>query len=175
MSSVRTQLNCYMFLSGYTVTLMTLPVKTPPDILLHDSHTAVRLWLLLDNSWVTRPSFSLLWSSSSSHLPSIRLPPSLSPSFVSFSLPVFFHSLSGRATRGSPSQPNPEPTGTRSRGSSGCNSEWLKSNQPSHLVWRGGKQCSRALFNQIENLGHAHPWEVSLLLVEMMPEKISTS
>lgn len=91
MSSVRTQLNWYMFLSGYAVTLMTLPVKTPPDILLHDSHTAVRLWLLLDNSWVTRPSFSLLWSSSSSHLPSIRLPLHSRP--LSFPSPFLFSSI----------------------------------------------------------------------------------
>lgn len=50
-----------------------------------------------------------------------------SPSlFVLFSLLLFSYSLSGRATRGGPSQPNPEPTGTR--GSIGCNSESLNSN-----------------------------------------------
>lgn len=52
-------------------------------------------------------------------LHSSPLPPP--PSFVSSSLPLFFPSLSGRAACGGPSQPNPEPTGTR--GSSGCNSE----------------------------------------------------
>lgn len=85
-------------------------------------------------------------------------PLSLPPSFVSFSLPLFFHSLSGRATCGGPSQPNPEPTGTR--GSSGCNSEWIKTNKPSRFVSRGGKQCSRILFNYIESMGHVCSWEV---------------
>lgn len=88
---------------------------------------AVRWSLPLESSWVTRPSFSLLQPSSSLHVP-----PSVSPSptpslFVLFSLLLFSRSLSGRAARGGPSQPNPEPTGTR--GSTGCNSESINSNK----------------------------------------------
>lgn len=50
---------------------------------------AVRLLLLLESSWVTRPSFSLFWPSPSFHVPSIRLPfhslPLLFPSPFLFS------------------------------------------------------------------------------------------
>lgn len=144
-----THLHCQMFIFGYVIMLIPLPGKAQ-KISLHDSHMAVTLLLLLESSWVTRASFSLFWPSSSFHVPSIRLPLHFSL-FCFLSLPLFFHSLSGRATCGGPSQPNPEPAGTR--GSSGCNSEWIETDNPSHFVQRGGKQCSRILCNSVESMG----------------------
>lgn len=69
---------------------MALPGKTQ-KIFLHDSHTAVRLLLLLESCWVTRPSFSLFWPSSSFHVPSIRLPFHSLP--LSFPSPFLFSSI----------------------------------------------------------------------------------
>lgn len=59
------------------------PVTFPGQvrkILLHDSYMAVRVLLLLESSWVTRPSFSL----------SDHLHPSMSPPFISPSTPSLF-------------------------------------------------------------------------------------
>ena len=55
------------------------------------THAAVRLLLLLESSWVTRPAFSLFWPSSSFHVPSFSLPfHSLPPLFPS---PFLFSSI----------------------------------------------------------------------------------
>lgn len=74
---------------------------------------------------------------------SIRLSFPCPPLFFLFSLLLFSHSLSGRATRGGPSQPNPEPTGTR--GSIGCNSESINSSRV-NVCLTSGKQCTRVPF-----------------------------
>lgn len=75
--------------------------------------------LLSESSELQDPPLPLLPSLHPSTYPHLSCP-SLPPSFV-FSLLPFSHSPSGRATRGGPSQPSPEPAG--SRGSGGCASE----------------------------------------------------
>lgn len=52
------------------------------------THAAVRLLLLLESSWVTRPAFSLFWPSSFFHVPSFVSP--FTPSLLCFLLPSSF-------------------------------------------------------------------------------------
>lgn len=101
---------------------------------------------------------------------SLPAPP---PSFVLFSLLLFSHSLSGRATRGGPSQPNPEPKGTR--GSIGCNSESINSSKAHVCLKRWQTVRPNSFFNAVESVGRVLSRSVSLLLTETMAEEPSTS
>lgn len=115
-------------ISDYPITLTYCTAwENPRDLV------AWFLWLWDDPSHWRAAELQDPPSPFSDHLHPFMCPPFVSPFpfpppfFVLFSLLLFSHSLSGRATRGGPSQPNPEPKGTR--GSIGCNSESINSSK----------------------------------------------
>lgn len=140
----RTTCSILRVISGYWVLLTSCTAwENPKDLvawfprLWDDSSCGEQL------SYETLPL--LLWPSPSFRVPCIRL--SLPPPLLFSSPSSFLPSLSGRATRGGPSQPSPEPAGTR--GSSGCNSESMNSENHKRLFKEMANSAAEFFFTAL--------------------------